>query len=622
MCGIAGIFALDRTRVADRAVVADMSAALTHRGPDDHGLHTADGIALGFRRLALNDLAHGNQPFLSADGSITSVCNGEVYNHRQLKSRLRQRGHQFRTECDAEVLIPLYLEHGTDLPAHLDGQFAFALHDARKRRLLLARDHAGIVPLFYTLADGSLIFASEIKAILRHPAVRASVDLRGLDQVLSLPGLVSPRTMFEGISSLRPGERLIAVPSGEMVERYWDLDYPPAAGLDPPESSPEASLDRAARKMESLLGDAVRERLVADVPVGLYLSGGLDSSLIAALACGAGTWPSYSVTFPGQDFDEGAHQRLVADRLGTRHHEVPVAPGDLTVGLSRMIRHAETPVRESYNVCSLLLSEAVRADGTVAVLSGEGADELFGGYPGYRYTAAGLAGSRLVGVDAALEREYRLRMWGADIGYEPGQVAAQELRRELYAQDLADALDEFTVTSQQLVDVARLTGRHPQHQRSYLDFHLRLADHLLGDHGDRMGLANSVELRFPFLARRVVEHAVSLPPDLMVAGQSEKAVLRRMAAGLIPGEVLARPKFGFRSQTSADLMSDPPGWFSDLISPALVRKQGYFNPDTVVALARSQQEGRGAHAHLSTDYLMVVATFALFVEEFGLPCLG
>ncbi|KFF98742.1 hypothetical protein IQ62_23545 [Streptomyces scabiei] len=627
MCGIAGVFCLDQAKSTSRKTIGHMTASLTHRGPDDSGFHVRGRIALGFRRLALNDIERGNQPHSTEDGNLVSVCNGEIYNHRELRSALHARGHRLRSGCDTEVLVHLYREYGDDLTAHLDGQFAFALHDAAAGRLLLARDHAGIVPLFYTVADGLLVFGSEIKAILRHPAVRPEVDLRGLDQVLTLPGLVSPRTMFEGISALRPGERLVADHTGIRVERYWDLDYPQASDLEPvPAATLDRELDRSAQHLGSLLGTSVRTRLEADVPVGLYLSGGLDSSLIGAFAAEARPghrWPSYSAVFPDHDFDESPHQRLVAAALRTGHHEVPVRHTDLAQRFTAMVRHCETPVRESYNVSSMLLSAAVRNDGTVAVLTGEGADELFGGYPGYRFDAAGLGGSRLSGLDAELEREIRLRMWGVDLAYEQDQLPAHEFRRDLYAEDLADTFDAFSVTGQRLVDPGMLKGRHPLHQRSYLDFHLRLADHLLGDHGDRMSLANGVELRFPFLGRGVVEAAISLPPELLVAHGREKAVLRRVAEGRVPGEILTRPKFGFRGQTSSHLLGTGADWFEELLSPAVIRKQGYWNPDTVAALVRHQRErGHQVHAHLDTDYLMLIATFALFVEEFDLPCLG
>jgi asparagine synthase (glutamine-hydrolysing) len=616
-------------RFVEPETVRGMGARLSHRGPDDAGEYLGEGVGLAFRRLALNDLERGNQPHVAAGplGDVVAVCNGEVYNHRALRADLLRRGHRFRGASDTEVLVHLYRERGADLAGELDGQFAAAVYDARARRIVLLRDPAGISPLFYTVADGQLVFASEVKAILRHPRVERRVDLAGLDQALTLPGLVSPRTMFAGISALRPGERLIADRDGVRAERYWDLDFPRADDLDPlPPHAVERELDRWAGEVLDALRGAVADRIVADVPVGMYLSGGLDSSLIGGLMTAARpglAWPSFSVTFPGRDFDESAHQRLVAAKLGTDHREVAVDDGDLADRMGAMVRHAEAPVRESYNVCSLRLSEAVRARGVAAVLSGEGADELFGGYPGYRLDAAGLGGRRLHGPDARLEDEIRRRMWGTDLPWEQDQLPALEFRRELYAADLADALDGFSVTGRQLVDPARVAGRHPLHQRSYLDFHLRLADHLLGDHGDRMALANGVEQRFPFLGRDVVELAVRMPPELMVAHGEEKAVLRRAARHTVPGEVLARPKFGFRGQTSSHLLRAGADWFEELLSPAVVRRQGYFDADAVSELARRQREGGPrVHAHLDTDHLMLVATFALFVEEFELPCLG
>lgn len=630
MCGIAGVYGFDDPAGLDPDVLTAMTDALVHRGPDAHTTCQTGAFTAGFRRLSLVDLAGGGQPHATPDSSVVSVCNGEIFNHRELREELRRKGHAFRSGSDTEVLVHLYEEYGTELTDHLDGQFAFALYDRREDRLVLARDHCGVLPLFYTEVAGRIVFASEVKSILRHPLVERRVDLRGLDQVLSLPGLVSPRTMFEGIRSLRPGERLVADRSGHRTERYWDLDYPlwddearhrDAAALRDPRV-----LDTCADRTRDLLEVAVRSRSVADVPVGSYLSGGLDSSLIGALLAAGRpghAWPSYAVTFPGSSIDEARYQRLVAGKIGTRHHEVPVDAADTAGLLGAMVRHAETPVKESYNVCSMLLAREVRATGTVAVLSGEGADELFGGYPGYLFDTGGPGRGPADLLEEQLERAAAHRMWGLDLRYETDQVPAHDLRRQLYSGPLAEEFDAFSVTSQRLVDPERLIGRHPLHQRSYLDFHLRLADHLLGDHGDRMAMASSVEMRFPFLARDVVRHATTIPPSLMTAGGREKAVLRRAAEGLVPQEVLDRRKFGFRSQTSTELLLAGDEWFDDLLSPATVRRQGYFDPAVVAELIRRQTSGaRTVHPHLDTDYLLVIATFAIFLEEFGLPCLG
>lgn len=627
MCGLVGSFALGDRDLDPGTAWADMTNCLSHRGPDGDGRYFSPRVAFGFRRLAINDPEHGQQPFRTADGRVTAVCNGEIFNYPQLRGQALRRGYRLRTRCDSEILLPAYLAHGIALVHELDGQFAFAIHDSATQRLVLARDPAGVIPLFYTVAGDVLIFASEIKAILAHPRVRREVDLAGLDQVCSLPGLVSPRTMFAGVRSLRPGERLIADRGGIRLDRYQDLVYPMASEL--PRLGPrelENELDRRAEQTAAALGAAVRDRLAADVPVGMYLSGGLDSSLVGGLMTAARpdhTWPSFSVTFPGRDFDETCYQQLIASYLGTQHTEVAVNDEDLAAHFTTMVRHAECPVRESYNVCSLLLAQAVQNSGTAVILSGEGADELFGGYLGYRFQVARTNSGLLSGLDAMLEDEARTRMWGTSLRYEHDQITAQEFRRELYAADLADALDEFSVTSHPLVDATMVKGRHPLHQRSYLDFHLRMADHLLGDHGDRMAMASAVELRFPFLSNSLISLASAIPPDVLLADGSEKAVLRRAATGIIPDKIISRQKFGFRSQTSSDLLAGGSEWFADLLSLDLIRRQGYFNGDTVHTLLQRQRDGaRAVHAHLDIDYLMIVATFTLFVEEFKLPYLG
>jgi asparagine synthase (glutamine-hydrolysing) len=619
VCGIAGIYQLDGERPT-REFLDRMTAELAHRGPDSDGTAVLGRVALGFRRLALVDLPGGDQPHFNADGSVVSVCNGEIYNYSELARDLRARGHHFRSRSDTEVIVHLYEEYGTDLVHHLDGQFAFAVYDARTHQLLLCRDQCGVIPLFYTISGGRLLFASEIKSLLRHPGVQRRVDLRGLDQVLALPGLVSPRTMFEGISSLRPGGRIVADLTGVRKDVYWDLDYPRMTDVDP-----AGDFAKHAAGLRDRLAKAVESRLAADVPIGFYLSGGLDSSLLGGLMAAArpsASWPSYSISFPDRGYDESRHQRIVARQLKTRHHEVMVNDRSVADELRTMVWHAECPVKESYNVCSYLLSRGVRDTGVRCVLSGEGADELFGGYPGYRFDPDMASTTSHSPLEEQLEREANERMWGLDLRYEQDQWLAADMRRYLYSEDVAAEADSFSVTRQRLVDPDRLVGRHPLHQRSYLDFRLRLPDHLLGDHGDRMSLANGVEMRFPYLAKDVIDYMVGLPAPLMVQDGQEKSMLRRAAEGLVPAEILRRTKFGFRGQTSTDLLRNT-DWFEDLVSPATTRKLGYFNPEALVTLVRRQRDGtHEVHPHLDTDYLMVAATFALFVEEFGMPCLG
>lgn len=621
MCGILGVFAPAIPAPVARERLAAMADALRHRGPDDEGFHSAPGIGLGFRRLAIVDLVTGNQPMTSGDGTVVSVCNGEIYNHAELRAELEQRGHRFRTRSDTEVLPALYQEYGPEFPARMNGQFAFALYDTARRRLVLGRDHVGIAPLFLAETAEGLVFGSEIKALLRHPAVPRRVDPTGLDQILTFPGPVSPRTLFAGIESLPPGTVLVAdADGGRRRAAYWDLDYPDAAEID--DSRPA---DDCVEELDAALRQAVRYRLQADVPVGGYLSGGLDSSLIAAIA--ADLTPgerrhSFSITFEDGRIDESPHQRLMARRLGSLHHETAVGPRDILARLPDIVRHAEAPLRESYNACSLILSGMVRAQGLKVVLTGEGADELFGGYVGYRLDLhRGQADEDPADLDALLEAQLRRRLWG-DGGflYEKNYLAAAETKRALYAPALRAGFDGFDCLNQPPVDVRRLAGRHPFHKRSYLDFKLRMADHLLADHGDRVAFANGVEARYPFLDIGVIDVARRIPPSLMVRDGEEKHLLKRLARRYLPAEIIDRKKFSFVAPSSAVLLRQDIPLVEELLAPERIRRDGYFDPDTVERLKRLYRDpAHEVNQTFEDDLLMVVLTFGLFLDEFGLP---
>jgi asparagine synthase (glutamine-hydrolysing) len=541
MCGIAGIVSFERDRPVDRAEVARMTQALVHRGPDDVGLRLAPGAGLGFRRLAIVDLRpEGNQPHANEDGTVLSVVNGEIYNHAQLRDRLLADGHVLRSRCDVEVVPHLYERHGVDLPAQLNGQFALAVHDARRHRLLLARDRVGVCPLFYAVVDGRLYFASEIKALLEHPAVPRDLDLRGLDQVLVFPGLVSPTTMFRAVHALPAGHWLVLEDGKLATGAYWDLDYPAEPASEPPAGWQE--------QLDFLLRQAVERRLQSDVPVACYLSGGLDSSLVTGLmhALRPQTrWDAFSLAFDDPALDERRHQHAMAQHAAVRHHTVAFTPSDVERRLRAVIRHCESPLKESYDTCSHALSQAVRANGCKVVLSGEGADELFAGYLGYRLQ--GLRdGDELLDADGWEEARLRGRLWGDErFFYERDYAAFRELSRAVYAPDIAEDPARYDCLAEAPVDRGRVRGRHPVHQRSYVDFKLRIADHLLGDHGDRMTFAHGVEGRYPFLDQDLIDFVTRLPPALLTADGREKYPLREVAARYVPEQVLARETFSF-----------------------------------------------------------------------------
>lgn len=622
MCGLTGILSLDGGSTVDRDLLADMTSALHHRGPDAVGSFVEEGVGLGFARLSVIDLATGDQPLFNEDRTLIVVCNGEIYDYRGLRARLRERGHTFRTESDVEVLLHLYEEHGVDFLKTLNGQFAFALYDRRRRQLLLARDHCGIAPLFYTVAGGQLIFASEVKAILRHPRVERQINPTGLDQILSFPGLVGPTTMFRGIHCLENGHYLLVRDGVLRDVEYWDLDYPKIGELA--DGRPEGDY---VDELRELLTSAVEYRLQADVPVGIYLSGGIDSSLVAALASRLSPDPerhTFSITFADSEICEAPFQRLVAGEIGSNHHEIRFDWMQIADRLRTMIYQCECPIKESYNTCSLALSEAARATGIKVVLGGEGADELFAGYMGYRFDELGLQRATHDPLEAVLEEEIRERLWGdGSIFYERDQLPLQELKRDLYSAALNRHLSSFDCLARPLVNKERLQGRHPIHQRSYLDFKLRLSEHLLSEHGDRMVMANSVEGRYPFLDLRIIDFTRRLPPELKVKNYVEKYIIKQMARGLLPASIVQREKYGFRAPASPYLLQQRIPWVEELLATERIRRQGYFNPETVEHLKmRYSSPGFSLHPHLDTDLLMVVLTFNIFCDLFDMPDLG
>jgi len=618
MCGLVGIFDLRRQRAPQRGVIDRMCRSIAHRGPDDAGVFLDAYVGLGFRRLSIIDRVGGRQPMQSDDGSLVLVCNGEIFNSDELARQLREPP-RFRTRSDVEVLLYLYREAGADFIERINGQFAFAIYDRARQSLLLARDHFGVCPLFYGVFDGILLFASEIKAILAHPLARRTVDRVGLDQILSFPGLVSPHTLFEGIHSLPSGHRLRAEDGNVVVEEYWDIDYPRSGEPLPAHEDP-------VERLSELFTRSVEGRLQSEVPLGVNVSGGLDSALIAAVARGLrprDRLASFSVRFADSRYDESAYQTLIVDEFALSHSSVGFDTAAIARNMSMAVWHGECPVKESYNVCSLALSEIAKRNGVSVVLSGEGADELFGGYLGYRFDQFDRNTSSGDVLEEALEQGANKRMWGDErLFYEKGYATFRDVKRALYSPQLREAFAQVDCTSREIVNHARLRGRHPLHQRSYLDFHLRLADHLVADHGDRMAMANSVEARYPFLDRALVEYVAQLPIDLKFHSAVEKHLLKRVATGRVPAPVIAREKFPFHAPGTPALLREQPEWTCDLLSYDRIQRQGYFDADYVEKLKSIYKTpGFVLRTPYEDDLLMVVLTFSLFLELFEMPSL-
>ncbi len=619
MCGITGIFNLSDGPRIEKELIEAMANTLAHRGPDDSGFYIDESLGFGFKRLSIIDLTSGNQPIYNEDRSVIVVCNGEIFNYKELRHVLESKGHRFYTYCDVEVLVHLYEEYGADFLNKLNGQFAFALYDRKSRILLLARDHVGIAPLFYTVADNAFIFGSEIKAILKHPMVKREADLTALDQIFSFPGLVSPRTMFRHISSLKPGHFLRIRDGRIEVKAYWDLDYPLASEIE--SEKPESYY---IEKIDELLTRSVKYRLQADVPVGFYLSGGMDSSLTASIIrkLHSDQRHSFSIGFRQAEIDERKYQQLMANTVGSFHHDVIFDWPDISNRLKQVIYHAETPLKESYDTCSLTLSELVRKNGIKVVLTGEGSDELFAGYVGYRFDMQRSEFDEdSHSVEMMMEREIREKLWGdPDFFYERNQYEFRETKQAIYSERVNENFSEFDSMNHELIDRGKLAGRHPIHKRSYIDFKLRIADHLLADHGDRVAYANSIEARYPFLDVEFIDFVKTIPPNLMIKGSVEKYILKRLSEKYLPEQIINREKFAFVAPGSPYLIRQDIEWIADLLSYQTVKKQGYFNPDTVERLKKMYSgDNFNVNQTYENDLLMIVLTFGIFLELFKMP---
>lgn len=625
MCGITGIYNINNEREIRKDVLIAMADAIKHRGPDDSTYLLDGNLGLGFQRLSIIDLAHGRQPFYSDDQSVVTICNGEIYNYKELRQELQNKGYRFKTNCDIEVVAPLYEEYGIDFVKKLNGQFAIALFDKTNQAFYLVRDQFGICPMFYTVVDGTIIFGSEIKAILKHPMVKREVNLTALDQLFSFPGIVSPTTFFKNVISLKPGH-FLKVSNGDITtHEYWDLVYPFESDIS--EEKPELYyVDR----LEKLLLQSVKYRLNSDVPVGFYLSGGLDSSLVGAMMKTINPdfrYKSFSIGYPrdeDSEHDERKYQRLMAKNVNSIHNEISFDWASVADRLKDAIYYSEGALKESYNTCSLALSEAVRGSDVKVVLSGEGSDELLGGYVGYRFDVQRREQSKEKNLEELLEGQIRQKLWGdSDFFYETNHYEFRETTKALYSDKINSRYSSFDCLAQLEIDKKKIDGRHPFHKRSYLDFKLRLSDHLISDHADRVNYANSVEGRYPFLDMNLINFISTIPPQVKLKGLVEKYILKEVAKKYLPTEINTRQKFSWVAPGSSQLLRNNVEWIEDMLSYDRIKRQGYFNPDTVERLKKMyRSENFKLNLPYDSDLLIVILTFNIFLEVFDMPDLN
>ncbi len=610
MCAICGIFNYKSKEQINNTIIDNMLKTIKHRGPDGSDVFLSEEIALGFNRLSFLDLEGGMQPVWNEDKTIVMVCNGEIFNFAGLRTELLAKGHFFRTKTDVEVILHLYEEYGEDFPQYLNGQFAIALYDCRQKLLFLVRDQTGIAPLFYTVTDDRMIFASEIKAILEYPGVERRLNLKAVDQLMNFPGIVSPVTFFEGIYSLQCGHMMKIKMDGEVRDiEYWDLIY-----------SPEED-DRGEKyyveKLRELLKEAISRRLVADVPVGFYVSGGLDSSIVA---CYIGkfllnSYYSFSAEIGAGELDESRFQKIVRDYVHSTHYSTIVAEEEIWEHLGQVIYHAEAAVKESYDVAAYLLSELVSHSPAKAVLTGQGSDEFFCGYAGYmvdRFREMQKAGM------TKEECEVNERLWGDPyFRYERNHPHIRELHSQIYSKDVRAEIQNFSALAKSPVNVERLKGLSSQKRRSYIDYKLRLSDHLLGEHGDRMFFSHSVEGRHPFLDRELLAFVTQIPDKYKLNGVNEKYILKKAGEGIVPKEILKRKKFPFQAPGMSSVVSQP--GVMEYKKKKKIRKYHIFDSECVEEMKKkySQKDFKLMGAY-EIDYLMIVMTVTMLCEQFHL----
>ena len=619
MCGIAGCVAL-RPGLPPPSVedLTAMAGALRHRGPDEFGLYRDARAGLAHARLSIIDLATGQQPLANEDSSLWVVFNGEIFNYLELREELAALGHRFRTRSDTEVIVHAYEAWGEGAFERFSGQFAVALWDARRGRLVLARDRLGVRPLYLCEHEGRLWFASEVKAIFAGaPGFPRALDPVGLAETFTFWTVVPPQSVFRGVSELEPGH-VRTWEGGAWHDRaFWTPSYPAGPG-----EGFRGSLEEATERVGAALEQAVRVRMLrADVPVGSYLSGGLDSSLVAALGrrVKGDRFLTFSIRFEDAEYDETPFQRAVVDRIGSEHREVLVRRRDIAAVFPEVVAHAERPLLRTAPAPLFLLSRLVRDSGIKVVLTGEGADEMFAGYDLFREGKVRRFWGRRPGSTLRprlLQRLYpylarspmaQRRMAEEFFGRSREQWASPGFAHQtrwgpaaalqcLFADDLRQEARSVDVVGRLLASLPpAFPAWTPLAQDQYLETRTLLSGYLLASQGDRMLMANSVEGRFPFLDTELVELANALPPSYKLCGLDEKHVLKRAALGLVPDEVVRRTKQPYRAPDALCFVGpEAPAWVAEVMSPSSVRSAGLFSVEGVDRLWRKCQASADA----------------------------
>jgi asparagine synthase (glutamine-hydrolysing) len=615
MCGIVGIVNRKEAPFIEVETLQQMMATIRHRGPDSAGIYRDRNIGLGNVRLNIIDLTGGDQPIGNEDGTLWIVYNGEVFNYIELRPELEHRGHRFSTQTDTEVILHLYEEEGPDCLKRLNGQFALAIWDSRQRSLFLARDRVGIRPLFYSLTQDQLIFASEIKAIFASGKQKAAIDVFALREVFTFWSPQSPRTIFEGVQELPPAHYMLVRNGVVEIQRYWQLDLMPETSAH----SEEFYCDR----LEELLIDAARIRLRADVPVGAYLSGGLDSSLTTALIHGHthNSLNTFSIAFTDPDYDEYFYQNQMAEFLGTEHHILHCDYSDIHTALPAVVWHTETPILRTAPVPMYLLSKLVTDQNFKVVMTGEGADEFLAGYDIFkamkirrfwakepesqlRPKLLALLYPEIRGIGSS--KAFLTRFFRKDLEQTNSPIYSHLVRwnnssrnlrflNEAIRNQIGPLSYQSSVPLPDGFDSWTALG-----QAQYLEILTFLSPYLLSSQGDRMAMAHSVEGRYPFLDHRVIEFCNALPDTMKLPVLTEKWLLKQLGSKYLPQNIWSRRKRPYRAPVHRSLFSPtPPEYVTELLSSEMVMEAGYFEPAAVEMLYTKASLGADGRQGLS-----------------------
>ena len=596
MCGIAGY--THSARRADSGTIRRILGGLRHRGPDQQGVYVSEGVSLGSVRLKIIDLEDGQQPMSDEDRQTVLVYNGEVYNYQELRQQLIERGHRFRSQSDTEVVLRAFLEWDTDCFRRFKGMFGLAIWQEPQRRLILARDRMGIKPLYFCRRGGHLYFGSELKVLLEHPEIPRDLDLAALDQYLSLNYVPCPRTLLEGVEKLPPGHFLEWSAGDMRVDPYWRLEFAPDKSLTEQE---------ATERLDGLLRQSIKEHLISDVPLGVLLSGGLDSSTIAHYAAeSASRLKTFSISFAGRSFDETRYFRAVAERYSTEHHELDLGRDlPLQDTIRQFADYADEPCGDSSSLPVWYLSQLCRQHVTVA-LSGEGADELFGGYLTYqadrlakpmRWVPGGLRRATLAAShhylsisEDKISLEYMVKRFLEGTFLSPAE--AHCYWNGTFSQGQKRRLAAFPVNGAGLEALAAgCNGLRGINRFLWFDQRYYLADDILAK-VDRMSMAHALEVRPPFLDHEIVEFAARLPEHLKIRGRRQKYLLKRLMRDKLPPEILQRKKVGFDIPAHDWLRRELKPLLLDTLNPAALARTGLFRAGAVERLVSDHLEGR------------------------------